>query len=214
KKLPRIQDWTKRNDHRHHAMDAITVAFTKPAYIQYLNNLHARSKKGGVIQKIEDKYIFRDQNGKRKFIAPFEDIRIQAKKHLSSILISHKAKNKVTTKNRNKIKANGKYKTQTVETPRGQLHKETIYGKSQHYVTKQEKVGGKFDYDKIQQVANKVYREALLKRLEEFDDNPKKAFLGKNSIKKNPIYLNDTQETVPEKVKLSWLEDQFTIRKP
>src|SRR5699024_2549071 len=80
--------------------------------------------------------------------------------------------------------------------------------------TKQEKVGGKFDYDKIQQVANKVYREALLKRLEEFDDNPKKAFLGKNSLKKNPIYLNGTQETVPEKVKLSWLEDQFTIRKP
>jgi CRISPR-associated endonuclease Csn1 len=37
------------NDHRHHAMDAITVAFTKPAHIQYLNNLNARdinSKKG------------------------------------------------------------------------------------------------------------------------------------------------------------------------
>src|SRR5699024_1537380 len=33
KKLPRIKGWTKRNDHRHHAMDAITVAFTKPAYI-------------------------------------------------------------------------------------------------------------------------------------------------------------------------------------
>src|ERR1035437_9148751 len=25
----RIKDWTKRNDHRHHAMDALTVAFTK-----------------------------------------------------------------------------------------------------------------------------------------------------------------------------------------
>ena len=214
KKLPRIQDWTKRNDHRHHAMDAITVAFTKPAYIQYLNNLNARSKKGSIIQKIEDKYIFRDQNGKRRFIAPFEDIRVQAKKHLSSVLISHKAKNKVTTQNRNKIKTKGKYKTQIIETPRGQLHKETIYGKSRHYVTKQEKVGGKFDYDKIQQVANKKYREALLKRLKEFDGKPKKAFLGKNSLKKNPIYLNGTQETMPEKVKLVWLEDQFTIRKP
>jgi CRISPR-associated endonuclease Csn1 len=32
----------KTTIHRHHAMDAITVAFTKPAYIQYLNNLNAR----------------------------------------------------------------------------------------------------------------------------------------------------------------------------
>jgi CRISPR-associated endonuclease Csn1 len=38
----KIKDWTKRNDHRHHAMDAITVAFTKPAYIQYLNNLNEK----------------------------------------------------------------------------------------------------------------------------------------------------------------------------
>jgi CRISPR-associated endonuclease Csn1 len=38
----RIVDWSKRNDHRHHAMDALTVAFTKHQYIQYLNYLNAR----------------------------------------------------------------------------------------------------------------------------------------------------------------------------
>ena len=32
-----IKDWTKRNDHRHHAMDALTIAFTKHNHIQYLN---------------------------------------------------------------------------------------------------------------------------------------------------------------------------------
>ena len=41
-KVYRIKDWTKRNDHRHHAMDALTTAFTKRAFIQYLNNLNAR----------------------------------------------------------------------------------------------------------------------------------------------------------------------------
>src|SRR5699024_9364167 len=71
-KLPRIKDWTKRNDHRHHAMDAITIAFTKPAFIQYLNNLNARSKKNGEIYGIEQKYTFKNQNGKRIFKAPFE----------------------------------------------------------------------------------------------------------------------------------------------
>ena len=41
-KVTVIKDWTKRNDHRHHAMDALTVAFTKPSYIQYLNHHNAR----------------------------------------------------------------------------------------------------------------------------------------------------------------------------
>lgn len=30
--IGRIKDWTKRNDHRHHAMDALTVAFTKDVF--------------------------------------------------------------------------------------------------------------------------------------------------------------------------------------
>lgn len=36
--IGRIKDWTKRNDHRHHAMDALTVAFTKDVFIQYFNS--------------------------------------------------------------------------------------------------------------------------------------------------------------------------------
>lgn len=39
--IGRIKDWTKRNDHRHHAMDALTVAFTKDVFIQYFNNLNS-----------------------------------------------------------------------------------------------------------------------------------------------------------------------------
>lgn len=134
---------------------------------------------------------------------------------METILISHKVKNKVTTKNKNKIKVKGRnrFKIKIEETPRGQLHEETIYGKSSYYDTKTERIGSKFDTETIEKVANKKYREALQKRLREFDDNPQKAFGGKNSLAKNPIYLNGTQETVPEKVKLVWLEDRFTIRK-
>ncbi|WP_121667998.1 type II CRISPR RNA-guided endonuclease Cas9 [Mesonia aquimarina] len=213
KRLPRIKNWTKRNDHRHHAMDAITVAFTKPGMIQYLNNLNAKTNKE--IFKLENKYTYKDEKGKRKFIAPFPHIRKTSKENLSQILISHKAKNKVTTKNKNKINLKGKnsFKYQTVETPRGQLHKETVYGKSKYYETKTEKIGGKFNKEHINFVAKKSHRNALLKRLEEFENTPKKAFTGKNALAKNPIFLNGTQETVPEKVKLAWLEDRFTIRK-
>jgi CRISPR-associated endonuclease Csn1 len=66
-----IKDWTKRNDHRHHAMDAITVAFTKPSYIKYLNNLNARSDKAGSIYGIEQKELYRDNKNKLKFIISF-----------------------------------------------------------------------------------------------------------------------------------------------
>lgn len=213
----RIKGWTKRNDHRHHAMDALTVAFTKPAYIQYLNNLNARSDKTSSIYGIEQKHLYRNEKNKLLFKPPIpiNEFRTEAKKHLESILISFKAKNKVVTRNKNKIKIKGKnnFKTIIELTPRGQLHKETVYGKIEQYQTKEEKVGTKFDLAKIKQVAKQTYREVLLTRLAEFEGNPKKAFGGKNSPSKSPIYI-DAAKTIelPEKVKLVWKEDNYTKR--
>ncbi len=216
-RLYKIKDWTKRNDHRHHAMDAITVAFTKPAYIQYLNNLNAKTKedkKGTEIYGIETKYLEKDKNGKLRFKKPITNFREEAKKQLENILISYKAKNKVVTKNKNVIKVKGGEIEKIQLTPRGQLHKETVYGKLQKYVTKEDKVNANFTLEQIERVAKKVYREALLKRLEENDNDAKKAFTGKNVLSKNPIYLNaEKTKVVPEKVKLVWLESDYTIRK-
>lgn len=128
RQIRQIKDWTKRNDHRHHAMDALTIAFTKRSIIQYLNNLNARVQKGtddyidldtveldslpkeersNVIYAIEHKELERDEHGKLRFKSPFgsnASFRAEAKKQLESTLISIKAKNKVTTKNVNKAK--------------------------------------------------------------------------------------------------------------
>jgi len=210
----RIKDWTKRNDHRHHAMDALTVAFTSYSHVQYLNNLHARTDKKGNIYAIENKYLKRNEKGKLVFNPPMplSEFRTESKKHLESILISFKAKNKVVTRNKNKIK--GKDESQKTLTPRGQLHKETVYGKINKYATKEEKVGSKFDLAKIKQVAKQSYREALLTRLVEFGSDPKKAFVGKNALSKNPIFIDEAKTIeLPEKVKLVWKEADYTIRK-
>lgn len=216
-RLYKIKDWTKRNDHRHHAMDAITVAFTKPVYIQYLNNLNARTKedkKGAEIYGIETKYLEKDKNNKLRFKKPLPNFREEAKKQLENILVSYKVKNKVVTKNKNITKIKGGAIEKTQLTPRGQLHKETVYGKLQQYTTKEEKVNANFTLDYIEKVAKKIYREALLKRLEENGNDAKKAFTGKNALSKNPIYLNANKtKVVPEKVKLVWLEKDYTIRK-
>lgn len=210
--IGRIKDWTKRNDHRHHAMDALVIAFTKRSIIQYLNNLNARSDKNGEIYGIEKRELERDNHGKLRFNVPFENFRQAAKQQLSNILVSIKSKNKVVTINTNKTKA-GKGKTNSRQqlTPRGQLHKETIYGSIQRYVTFEENVGSKFTAEHIALVANKQQREALMARLNEYGNDAKKAFTGKNSLEKNPVYINGT--AIPSRVKLVSLEKTYTVRK-
>ncbi len=218
KKLPRIEDWTKRNDHRHHAMDALTVAFTRPSHVQYLNHLNARkdenSKEFSKVIGIEKKELYKDERNKLRFNPPMElnKFRAEAKKHLENTLISFKAKNKLVTPNKNKTKGNEN--AQTTLTPRGQLHLETVYGSIKQYETSILKVGSNFNEEMIINVAKKIHREALLARLNEFDNDPKKAFSGKNSLEKNPIYINDEKtQFVPEKVKLVSEITIYTIRK-
>lgn len=214
--IRRIKDWTKRNDHRHHAMDALTIAFTKRSYIQYLNNLNARSDKAGSIYGIEQKELYRDDKGKLKFKPPMplDEFRAEAKRQLENTLISIKAKNKVATININKTNQKNGFNKKKQLTPRGQLHLETVYGSILQPIIKEEKVGGNFDEAMIAKVTKSIYREALLKRLHENGNDPKKAFTGKNSLEKNPIYLNELHTVkVPEKVKTQDVETIYTIRK-
>ena len=236
--INKIIDWTKRNDHRHHAMDALTIAFTRRAFIQYLNNLNARVPKGDdekyfdlgkyglnnlpveerskIVRHIESTMLYRDSKGKLRFCPPMplEIFRAEAKRQLENILVSIKAKNKVVTRNINITKRKSGENKKVQFTPRGQLHNETIYGSIRRYCTKEEKIGAAFDAEKIQTVTNKKYREALLKRLNDFGNDPKKAFTGKNSLEKNPVYLDESHTlTVPVKVKILYTETVYTIRK-
>jgi CRISPR-associated endonuclease Csn1 len=211
-RLLKIRDWTKRNDHRHHAMDAITIALTKQAYIQYLNSLSAKTENVAVLKSLENAHLEK-VDGKWKFKLPKPNLRQEFKAVLENILVSQKAKNKVVTKNINKIKRKGGDLSVTQLTPRGQLHKETVYGKKNQYETSFVKINASFNKELINRVANQKERQALLKRLEEFKNDPKLAFTGKNSLDKNPIYLDDFKKyVVPDKVKLVDLVDIYTKR--
>ncbi|MDR0981674.1 MAG: type II CRISPR RNA-guided endonuclease Cas9 [Culturomica sp.] len=210
-KVGRIKDWTKRNDHRHHAMDALTVAFTKDVFIQYFNNKNASFKANSNEYAIKTKYF---ENGKAIPPMPLNEFRSEAKKYLENTLISIKAKNKVVTQNINATKKKGGTNKKVQFTPRGQLHLETVFGSIKQYVTKEEKIGTTFDEAKILTVSKPAYREALLKRLQQFDNDPKKAFGGKNAPAKNPIFINEARtEQLPEKVKTVGCETVYTIRK-
>jgi CRISPR-associated endonuclease Csn1 len=242
RKIRKIKDWTKRNDHRHHAMDALTVAFTKRQIIQYLNNLNARrtNEELGIsntekenqnqfaitsddiklntkdVLGIEKKELYRNDKGKLLFKPPMplDEFRAEAKRHLENTLISIKAKNKVVTQNINTTKKPAGVNKKIQLTPRGQLHNETIYGSQKKYMVREEAVNAKFDAEKIATVSKPAYRVALLQRLQQFDNDPKKAFTGSNALSKKPIWLDELHtKQVPEKVKTINFETVYTIRK-
>ncbi len=213
--IKQINDWTKRNDNRHHAMDAITIAFTRPEYINYLNNLNARSDKSGLIYSIQQKYMHRDKNGNLKFTPPMpaDKMRAEVKDKLSSVLISTKAKNKVVTANTAITKSSTGDKKNKYLTPRTQLHNETIYSRSFYYKTSEAKVDGSMNAEMVAKVASRLYRDALEARLKQFNGDAKKAFTGKNSLKNNPLFTDGTHtQQVPEKVKIVEIEPRYTVR--
>ena len=140
------------------------------------------------------------ENGRALPPMPLVRFRAEAKSHLETLLVSIKAKNKVVTNNVNCTKRKGGENKKLQQTPRGQLHLETIYGSHRQYVMKEEKVNASFDSSKIATVCKQAYRNALLERLAAFGNDPKKAFTGKNSLEKNPVYLDREQTArVPER---------------
>ncbi len=202
-RIRRINGWSKRDDHRHHAMDALVIAFSRRSIINYFNNLKAHKDE--------------NENCKRRIMVapmPKSVFRTEAKKHLECVLISIKSKNKVMTSNINKIKRRGGIICKVQLTPRGQLHDETVYRRVKKYSTGYMSVGKAFDKEKIMTVANKEYREALLARLDEYGGDAKKAFTGKNRLEKNPVFVAGSgTRCVPSKVKVVMFRYDYTSRK-
>jgi CRISPR-associated endonuclease Csn1 len=215
KVVEKIKDWTKRNDHRHHAMDALAVAFTTVSHIQYINNLNARRntlhEKHKTILSIESKIteMIEGSNGKNKRIykKPFPGFRNESKKHLETILISFKTKNKVVTKNINKTKKEGGFNRTESLTPRGQLHKETVYGKSLTPESKATALNKRFAFAKARYIIDYNQKKLILNYLKKYNNNPEIAFDGK-TLKKEALLWHGK----PLKEVLCFKEI-FTIRK-
>ena len=216
KQLKRIKDWTKRNDHRHHAMDALTVAFTKEAFIQLFNNMNASLKPNSNEYALKNLYI---ENGYMKPPMPLPEFRTEARRHLENILISIKSKTKVVTQNINTTKKTGGTNKKVQLTPRGQLHNETIYGSYQKPVVKVDKKTGKKEVSfetvytirkgvshdlKIDKVVDKKIQKVLQSRLDEYGGDPKKAF---SNLDEKPIWLNEEKGICIKRVTISGISN-------
>ncbi|GGD27186.1 type II CRISPR RNA-guided endonuclease Cas9 [Flavobacterium orientale] len=109
-----------REDHRHHAIDALVIALTKESFFQRLSKQNAsnENKKRGIEHEKEH----------LDFPEPWNGFHNEAKNVINSILISHKQNKKILTKITKKITKNGQTFKSNGMAVRGQLHKENLYG--------------------------------------------------------------------------------------
>ena len=134
----RITDWSKRKDHRHHAIDALVVACTRQGYIQRLNRLSSETDREEMRRETElrkestaDKLSLLERWLSQRPHFSVQDVSDK----VAEILISYPKPKRTHTWGRNRYKkktADGKEKTciQTrVLVPRGELMEASLYGK-------------------------------------------------------------------------------------
>ncbi|MFZ1496435.1 MAG: type II CRISPR RNA-guided endonuclease Cas9, partial [Saprospiraceae bacterium] len=168
----RIVDWSKRDDHRHHFVDALTIACTKQAYIQRLNKLNTLVMGGSQAEKFAElKKI--NINAEK----PFETAAVM--EMLEGIFIAYKPGQNVGTWNKNKKTG------QIALAPRGALHKETVYGQIKRYPKSPTKLNKKFI--NAQFIIDEAERKTVLARLENYQFDAQKAL---DKLEKNPILVN------------------------
>lgn len=181
--VERILDWTKREDHRNHAIDAIVVACTKQKIIQKLNRLHA------IVGGNQD--VFKETISEVKgwrIVPPFSTIRPQSKKAITGILVSFKTNRKVVSRQINRIKTKHGEIEQLTYTPRGYLHKETVYGKINRY--KIISIDKKITPETFILMAFPDERLLLENHLSKYEQDFTKAF-SPRTLKEDPIFSNE-----------------------
>lgn len=184
--------WTKRTDHRNHAMDAITVAFTKPAFIFYLNSLNSQGEARNQLLKMRQDYLHRDKQGNWRFNEPMPlgELRAEVRHQLERINVYQKPATSAVTPNLNisKTKKKKEGNRQVQLTPRGKLHDDTYYGsimeKGVLVFTKRVEVNESLNVD---DVVDKGVQRILRERLREYGNKPKDAFA---NLEENPIWFN------------------------
>lgn len=111
--LNKEDDTKTRDDHRHHAIDALVMACSTRSHLQELSKRNRYQKN----HELKD------------FPMPWQFFRQDAEKSVEQILVSHKKSNNILTVRTHKTKKNDVVYKNVGVAARGQLHKETVFGK-------------------------------------------------------------------------------------
>jgi CRISPR-associated endonuclease Csn1 len=160
-----LESFTKRSDHRHHALDALITAFTSRALVHRLNNLN---------QYVDGQAELKHRN----IIAPppIPHFRALVKDHLQGILVSFKKPKSKAISPKMILKYPGQRKKSNEKikglVPRGSLHEETVLGKIKVY----EKVPLNVRFYRFEDVVDKDLKDYLLNLKAQAESAQKKAF--------------------------------------
>lgn len=184
-----IKNWNKRDDNRHHALDALVIACTKQGFIQRFNTLNASSTRDEMLKDIENSSInFREKLSLlEKYIISQQPLSVnEVEKAVSNILVSFKPGKRVAVRGTRKTGQRGKKKIvqSGIIVPRGALSEESVYGKIKA-LEKGKKVKYLFEYPHL--IFKPYIKELVETRLMKFNGDSKKAVA---SLKKDPIYLD------------------------
>lgn len=214
--VEKFTGYSKRVDHRHHALDALVIACTKQNHIQYINNLN---KINTADQEDEDakkeKYkALKDEicigNSSTKFKTPWNKNAFVAdvKNALNEIIVSHKNTRLLISPSKHRV--NKEINSGKVASIRGELHKETNYAKRNYFE------GGRMDISKLIPLLFKkkqknqyqtmthfktfeeIIRETVLK--EKYQNVLIPLFLQYNDNKLNDNLINEYSKTVLKKI--------------
>lgn len=192
-----IKDWSKRIDHRHHAIDALVVACTSQAHIQRLNNLNKELQTWldsnrkeflpdfeGSPSELLDEILNLDKEKRdkkfsqiesfRKIDMPWKGFPSEAKHKIEEIIVSHKPKDKLL------IQKNSKDGTMQMKI-RGQLHDGTLYGKTNNVecykIPLTKFANNKFATEKsIVKIVNPVLKKYISEHLDAYNGKKEEAF--------------------------------------
>jgi CRISPR subtype II RNA-guided endonuclease Cas9/Csn1 len=200
-----IKGWTKRIDHRHHAVDALIVACTEPSHIKRLNDLNKELQsfldkhrkellpdfEGNPtelldeilnLDKAQQDAIFRLVERFKQIEMPWKGFPEDAEEKIKEIIVSQKPRDRLL------IQASKEGHLQI--KIRGQLHDSTFYGKSQgietYRIPLKKLAGKKFATEKtIEKIANDFLKSAIKEHLDEFSGKKDEAFSAEGIL-----YLN------------------------
>ncbi len=177
----RIVNWSKRRDHRHHALDALVIALTRQSHVQRLNTLNASS----------DKNLFNENLDKWAEKQPHFNVS-EVLTALDLVSVSFKAGKKLTTPGKRYVKKNGKRVCvqKGVLVPRGPLTKESVYGEILVYDGKK---SIKQAIKNLDLIVDSQIRSELKDLLDRNDRDETKVI---KSLKKTPLKVRD--KVIPE----------------
>ena len=189
----RIANWSKRNDHRHHALDALVVACTDRKYIQRLNHQNSKADSDSMhdeLQETEGKHTDQQQLLDRWLKAQPHFAPHIVKAKVAEILISLQPEERTYSRGRNIIQRKGqRFVQEGILVPRGALSKETVYGSIQQGDHRE--IVCKYALHAIEEkdiphIVDPRLRNIIAQRLTEHDGDRDKAFA-------EPLYSDQAQ---------------------